>query len=85
MEEAKFGYLVSSSNCVTGQISFEVFGERRLEGVPIERADGIGFPMSKGRATKFQVYLRVQGEDLDRTIDFRVERENDLIDLCELI
>ena len=85
MEEAKFGYLVSSSDCVTGEISFEVFGEKRLEVVPIERADGIGFPMNNGRATKFQVYLRVQGEDLDRTIDFRVERENDLVDLCELI
>ena len=47
--------------------------------------NGIGFPLKNGRSTKFQVYLRVNGEDLDRTIEFRVDRENDLVDLCELI
>ena len=90
MPEARYGWMVTSGNCVKGKISFTVFKEDRFESIPIERSEGIGFPLRIDKSgesipTNFQVYLHLDDEDIERTIKFSIDRENDFIDLCELI
>ena len=73
-----------------GTLSLEVYGESRKEIVPIESEEGIGLPLkvnSDGDVVPLimQVYFKAKGQDLERVIEFELNREDQVIDLCESI
>jgi eukaryotic-like serine/threonine-protein kinase len=90
LEDAKFSYLFTSGDCAQGNLSIEVYGESREESIPIAEDRGIALPLkvnSEGSVlpVKKEVYFKFKGQDLERVIELDLNREDQLIDLCEFI
>ena len=81
-----YGYLLTYENCITGTISFELFGEPRVESLPIDPQLGIAFPLEgENIPTIHKVKYQKKGEKLKKNLDFKINSEDDVIDLCDLI
>lgn len=88
MPWAAYGYLNTSSACASGEIHFEIFGEKRVSPVPMNQSFGIAFPMGvngEGQLLPqtYQLLFKKTGEDIERKIEITVKREDQTIDLCE--
>lgn len=84
-----YGYLKMSRNCARGSISFSMFGEPRVEELPLRGTRGIPFPISsasskKGEPTKQSVFYKVGTQNIERKINFEIT-EDSSVDFCELI
>ncbi|MBI2521939.1 MAG: serine/threonine protein kinase [Bdellovibrio sp.] len=89
MPYAVFGYLMNSRTCVSGKLFVTLFGEERVERLPISKG-GIQFPIKIGPAgepveTDYNVFYQKDGEDIQRKLNFSIKFENDSIDLCNAI
>lgn len=87
MPRASYGYIVMSRPCVNGELIFELFGEKRSETLPLSLGRGIGFPVSFDRsgravASDHTVYVRRDGEEIEREVKFTISGPDDSIDLC---
>ncbi len=90
MPPASYGYLVTSRNCIQGKLYFSLFGEDRVENLPIPRGAGIAFPTdidSTGhvQAKTYEVFYQKDGEGIQRRAKFTVTNEDDSVDFCESI
>jgi len=90
LPEEKFSYLFTSGDCAEGTLSIEVYGESRKESIPIQRDEGIALPLkidSDGNISplRMEVYFQAKGQDLERVIELELNREDQVIDLCESI
>jgi serine/threonine protein kinase len=93
MKPMAFGYLYLSRGCqMYGTLSFDLYGESRVERVPIISPFGIPFPVKgdgrvpadeNGRAS-YTIYFKKANENIQRKISFSFEKDEDRIDLCDL-
>ncbi|HAZ12069.1 MAG: hypothetical protein A2X86_06545 [Bdellovibrionales bacterium GWA2_49_15] len=89
MPYAVFGYLMNSRTCVSGKLFLTLFGEERVERLPISKG-GIQLPIRIGPAgepvsTDYSVFYQKDGEDIQRKLTFAIKFENDSIDLCNVL
>ena len=90
MPPASYGYLVTSRNCIKGKLYFSLYGEDRVENLPIPRGAGIAFPAevdSTGHVQPktYEVFYQKDGEGIQRRAKFTVTNEDDSVDFCESI
>lgn len=88
MPAIAYGYLNTSSNCAEGEIRFELYGEKRVSPVPMVETFGIGFPLGlddRGQLIpiNYQIFFKKRGEDIERKIEITINREDQVIDLCD--
>ncbi|WP_127714931.1 serine/threonine-protein kinase [Halobacteriovorax sp. HLS] len=84
-----YGYLKMSRNCARGSISFNLFGEPRVEKLPFRGRRGIPFPVEavadgSGRPTTHNIYYKMEGQNIERKLSFDLG-EDSVIDFCEMI
>ena len=90
MAPASYGYLVTSRDCINGKLYFSLYGEDRVENLPIPRGGGIAFPAevdSRGniQAKTYEVFYQKDGEGIQRRAKFTVSNEDDSVDFCDAI
>ncbi len=90
MPKAKYGYLIMSSQCVTGKIFFNMFEEERVEKVPFVGRSTLWFPLKvdrngKEEITNFDIFYEAPNDDLQRKLSFKLRYQEDSVDLCKLI
>jgi serine/threonine protein kinase len=90
MPAIAYGYLNTSTSCAQGEMRFEVYGEKRVSPVPMTESFGIAFPLGldeKGQLTPvtYELYFKKRGEDVEHKIEITLNREDQTIDLCELL
>lgn len=84
---AAFGYLVNSRECLGGQLEFELYGESRIESLPLTTG-GIAFPLGFSADGKYipinHTITHRRADGIAKTIRFELKHEDDTFDLCEL-
>ncbi len=85
-----YAYLVTSRSCVEGQLDFEIFGEKRTQKLPISDSIGIALPLevdNEGKVipTVHTLELHIAGEDVVRKLEISAKREEETIELCDLL
>ncbi len=86
-----YGYVRTGKDCeAKGEIRFEIFGEKRVSEIPMKEEFGIAFPMgvdanSYSTPATHEIFFKRQGEELERKIEVTIKREDQSIDLCELL
>lgn len=91
MPAIAYGYVFTSKECpASGEIRFEVYGEKRVSPVPMNQEFGIAFPLnldeygSLAPAT-YELFFKRNGEGIERKIEITLKREDQSIDLCEYL
>lgn len=89
MPFAYYGVLITSSRCVFGNISFNLFGEQRVESLPITKKYGIRLATNvnengKPAPKEYTLYYKRDGESLEKSLKVTVE-DSIAVDLCKLI
>lgn len=79
--EALFGYLKNSSACLNGTLYFKLYGESRIEKLPLKSA--LFFPLINAQKTTYTI-INVRKNGVRKKIQFSIEREEETIDLCNL-
>lgn len=86
-----YGYVFTSPECsAKGELRFEIYGEKRVSPVPMKQEFGVAFPLnldeygSLAPAT-YELFYKKAGEDIERKIEISVKREDQSIDICELL
>lgn len=90
MPAIAYGYVNTMSGCAQGEVRFEVYGEKRVSPVPMIESFGIAFPLGlddKGQLTPitYELFYKKKGEDIERKVEITLNREDQTIDLCELL
>lgn len=90
MELESYGFIKTSRACVRGTMHFELFGEQRSEKLPFKNGRNIAFPVGSDESGSIipKVYnftVKKVGEKLERRFEFTLKRENEFIDLCDVI
>jgi serine/threonine protein kinase len=90
MPNIAYGYLFTSGACASGEIKFEVYGEKRTSPIPMVQSYGIAFPLNlddNGILTPahYEIFFKKQGEEIERKIDIELKREDQSIDLCDFL
>lgn len=86
MPPVSYGYLETKRTCVRGKIYFEVFGEKRVEKLPISSRSRIAFPVNRSdNGSGHEVYYQKMGEDIQRKLilNFKDGRTTDLCDYID--
>ncbi len=82
-----FGYLVNSRSCLPGQLEFELYGEKRVEALPLGNG-GIAFPLGFSADGKYipinHTITHRRSDGIAKSIRFELKHEDDTFDLCEL-
>lgn len=85
MPPVSYGYLETKRTCTRGKIYFEVFGEKRVQDLPIGANSRIAFPVSRsGNGSSHEVYYQKEGEDIQRKITLNFQ-DGKTTDFCEYI
>ncbi len=89
MPYAVYGYLMNSRTCISGKLFLNLFGEERVESLPVGKG-GIQLPLKIGKggepvSTDYTVFYQKEGEDIQRKLNFAIKFENDSIDLCNVL
>jgi serine/threonine-protein kinase len=86
MSVKSYGYLVTYGDCIKGVILFDLFGEKRKEILPIDPQLGLAFPLDgENIPTEHRIKIQKKGEKIIKNFDFKINSEDDVIDLCELL
>jgi hypothetical protein len=88
MPSIAYGYIFTSKCTATGELRFEIYGEKRLSPVPMTQAFGVAFPLNvddKGglAPATYDLYFKKTGEDIERKVSVTIKHEDQSIDLCE--
>jgi eukaryotic-like serine/threonine-protein kinase len=87
--EVKYGYLITNSDCAMGHIHFTLFGEKRVEPVPIIPSDGIALPVGyEGDEIVpklYNMHFVVEWENFPREIAIPIKGEDLMTDLCDYL
>ncbi len=89
MPKAYYGYLQTSSACLVGSISFELFGEQREESIPIKFVPGIPFATginAQGDSVpkEYHVTVRDRRKTAAHKVSFEISNSK-VVDLCKLL
>ena len=88
MPQAGFGYLINSRHCLVGTLEFTLYGENRTKKLPLEQGSGIAFPVDRDNQgntiPKEHSVIHKRANGIAKRLDFRVDHEDDIVDLCEL-
>ena len=91
-EREFFGHLYSASNCeMSGTLSFEIYGEKRFEELPIKSRLGIAFPIRERgpaaatgqRATHTLIYQPAQ-KNYKKKLFLQFNQDGQRVDICSL-
>jgi hypothetical protein len=90
MPNVAYGYITTSSACAQGELRFELLGEKRVSPIPMVETFGVAFPLGideKGQLTPqtYQLFFKKKGDDNERKIEVTITREEQTIDLCDLL
>ncbi len=90
MPAVPYGYINTSSSCARGEITFELWGEKRKSPVPMYDSFGIPMPLNiddQGVATPTThiIFYKKETDSIERKIEVLISREDETIDLCEKI
>ncbi len=82
-----FGYLMNSRNCLAGQVEFELYGEERIEKLPLATG-GIAMPLDFSADGKYipksHSLTHRRPDGIAKRINFTLKHEDDTVDICEL-
>ncbi|MBH48184.1 MAG: hypothetical protein CME71_08445 [Halobacteriovorax sp.] len=82
-----FGYLMNSRNCLAGQVEFELYGEERIEKLPLATG-GIALPLDFSADGKYipksHSLTHRRPDGIAKRINFTLKHEDDTVDICEL-
>lgn len=86
---AVFGYITTSRPCLDGQLEFTLYGEKRIEKLPLS-SGGIAFPLEFSADGKFipathEVIHRRNSDGIAKSLSFTIKHEDDTVDLCEQV
>lgn len=91
MPAAAFGYLVTLSGCPRGILSYEIYGEKRQSRIPLpENSAGIGFPLKADLEDNwapvvYEVNFKSDDQTINKTIEVHIDKEDQNVDLCNLL
>ena len=77
MPEQAYGVLIDRRRCESGKITFDLFGEKRAELVPL--VDPVALP-----AGSFSIYFQRYNSNALKQINLSI-REDDVIELCDIV
>lgn len=84
-----YAYLGTSRPCVSGELKFEIFGEKRKQKLPIADSIGISLPLdidAEGKIIPTTHVVEVFSDDgVSRKVEVVANREEQSIDLCDLL
>lgn len=85
-----YGYVNTTSSCASGEIRYTIFGEKRVSLIPMNDTFGIAFPLGvtgEGQLVpqSFSLFFKKDGEANERKVEINMQREDQTIDLCELL
>ncbi len=85
-----YAYLITSRVCAKGEMTYEVFGEKRKSRIPISESVGIAFPLEFDQSganivTTHTIEVKLDSEEVTRSVEFKINREEETIDLCNLL
>lgn len=87
---AKYSYLRTGNECAKGTLEYDLFGEKIVESIPINKRKGLRFPMklsSEGTAigTTHTVLFKSSGRSVKRSLSLNFKAENDILDFCQVL
>ncbi len=91
MPAVAFGYIYTSADCqAKGEIQFEIFGEKRTSPIPMKEEFGIAFPLGVDEVgymtpATYQLLFKKEGEEIERKLEVTIKKEDQSIDICELL
>lgn len=91
MPAIAYGYVFTHSQCqVRGEIRFEIYGEKRVSPVPMNQEYGVAFPLNLDdygalAPATYELFFKKEGEQVEHKIEVTLKREDQSIDLCELL
>ena len=90
MPAIAYGYVHTSMACAQGEIRFEIYGEKRSSPIPMENSFGIAFPLNLDDngvliPAAYDIYFKKHGEELEKKLEITIKREDQSVDLCELL
>ncbi|MEI8345962.1 MAG: serine/threonine-protein kinase [Pseudomonadota bacterium] len=80
MPTQSYGLLVDNRKCEAGKIYFELFGESRVEPIPMQNGKTLSIPVGD-----FQIYFQKEGNKVKREINFTIKREDDTVEFCDIL
>ncbi len=86
--KAAFAYIYTQSCEIHGTLSFELFGEKRIEILPLSYNLPLALKVVDGEVFPREYQLTYQSDDLSkpkRIIQITMEKEDNAIDLCEAL
>jgi serine/threonine protein kinase len=88
MPAIPYGYIHTSAECTKGEITFELWGEKRKSKIPLTESFGIALPLqveSNGtsKTVIHELFFKREGDTVERKIEVTLSREDETIDLCE--
>ncbi len=93
MPAESFGYIYLSRGCkMYGTLSFELYGEKRVETIPFSSPVGIAFPIqgdgrhpaAENGNAQFTVFYRKPKEKVERKMTFSFDKDGQRINICDL-
>lgn len=88
MEPATYGFLTTSRSCISGKMFFSVYGEERMEKLPLT-GSRIAFPAPDGREPasekSYEIIYQRAGEQLQRKVTVTFKQQEETVDLCTLL
>ena len=86
-----YGYIYTSPDCAAkGELRFEIYGEKRVSPVPMKQEFGVAFPLNLDEygslaPANYELFYKKTGEDIERKIEIKINKEDQSIDICELL
>ncbi|MCP4912594.1 MAG: serine/threonine protein kinase [Oligoflexia bacterium] len=93
MPDQKHGYVFTSRGCrMIGTLHFELYGEKRVEQLPVKSRLGIvlpvqgdgRFPADESGNAEYTMYFQRSGEKIQRKLQFKFNSADQRLDLCSL-
>jgi serine/threonine protein kinase len=91
MPSIAYGYIFTSPGCsAAGEVRFEIYGEKRVSPIPMKQAFGVAFPLNVDdhgalAPATYELFYKKPTEDIEHKIEVTIKREDQSIDLCELL
>ncbi len=91
MPAIAYGYVFTHPNCqIRGEVRFEIYGEKRVSPVPMTQEYGVAFPLNLDdygalAPATYELFFKKEGDQVEHKVEVTLKREDQSIDLCELL
>ncbi|MBC7713909.1 MAG: serine/threonine protein kinase, partial [Rhizobacter sp.] len=91
MPAIAYGYVYTANDCsASGEVRFEIYGEKRVSPIPMKQEFGVAFPLGvddKGvlAPAKYELFFKKTGEEIERKVEVTIKHEDQSVDLCEML